>query len=368
MRVAGGAMAVRRPSPSWTAEVQGSSVRCVFVPDVAAGLMDLGEALTRDRRDLRIVVRPLADLPERERLLDALVEALAEAALLLWPNWYEYAIPSIAEDYQGDDDLSRRLTARRLAHQLPGFNAEWFDAAALACQAGRTPRLPPFAVAIQVRQLSLALATQQLVLLVGIGDVAAPPERLSILARAAEWLAREAAAAVVLVLPRELADRPELDSVNYGAIRYEGLPQEQVGLGGASQEQKHRICPIVGRPHPASPGELRLAERLQTDPLLGRLFRFNQWVTTVFGNHCLVDLLWDEGRVAVEIDGYGYHSARAAFNADRQRDYELNLSGYLVLRLPHDLVLEDVELAAERMREFVAFRRNHPFMESEASV
>lgn len=71
----------------------------------------------------------------------------------------------------------------------------------------------------------------------------------------------------------------------------------------------------------------------------------------------LVDLVWSGGKVVVEVDGYGFHASQSAFSADRRRDAELVLSDYLVLRLPHDEVVADAELAVDRIRDFVRYRR-----------
>ncbi len=46
----------------------------------------------------------------------------------------------------------------------------------------------------------------------------------------------------------------------------------------------------------------------------------------------LVDFLWPEERVVVETDGYAYHENRVAFEADHERDVELEEAGYRVLR------------------------------------
>jgi hypothetical protein len=46
-----------------------------------------------------------------------------------------------------------------------------------------------------------------------------------------------------------------------------------------------------------------------------------------------VDALWKEQKVVVELDGYGSHSSRAAFEEDRARDAALRLAGYRVLRI-----------------------------------
>jgi very-short-patch-repair endonuclease len=45
-----------------------------------------------------------------------------------------------------------------------------------------------------------------------------------------------------------------------------------------------------------------------------------------------VDFLWRAERLVVEVDGYRYHSGRAAFGADRIRDRELQRHGFVVLR------------------------------------
>ncbi len=46
-----------------------------------------------------------------------------------------------------------------------------------------------------------------------------------------------------------------------------------------------------------------------------------------------VDLLWREQRLIVEVDGYAFHSGRAAFERDRRRDVALQAAGYRVVRV-----------------------------------
>jgi very-short-patch-repair endonuclease len=45
-----------------------------------------------------------------------------------------------------------------------------------------------------------------------------------------------------------------------------------------------------------------------------------------------VDFLWPEARLVVEVDGYAFHSTRAAFERDRRRDAELQALGHRVVR------------------------------------
>jgi very-short-patch-repair endonuclease len=46
-----------------------------------------------------------------------------------------------------------------------------------------------------------------------------------------------------------------------------------------------------------------------------------------------VDMLWREQKLIVEVDGFGYHGTRAAFERDRARDAMLQVAGYRVVRI-----------------------------------
>src|SRR5262249_11667757 len=118
------------------------------------------------------------------------------------------------------------------------------------------------------------------------------------------------------------------------------------------------IAPWRGLPHPLSEIEQRLAKVLGTDAELAPLFVFNQFVETVRGSRPKVDLVWTEGRLVVELDGYGSHGNRAAFMYDRHRDYELTLSGYTVVRLANDEIAQDIQRALEKIRDVVRLCRN----------
>lgn len=197
-------------------------------------------------------------------------------------------------------------------------------------------------------------------------DEAAPDYRLTALVHAAEWLSRQADLGVALLLPLGLRDRQPLQRVLYGAGAIEPLMAET-----AEREQaedyvrgppdadgvKVRIGPIIGRPHPNSPGELKLYAAIQADPELAPLFTFNVHVVTLFDTRPLVDLLWADGRVVVEVDSFLFHGGKEAFASDRTRDYQLLVSGYLVLRLVYEDIMIDVRLALAKIRKVVALRR-----------
>jgi very-short-patch-repair endonuclease len=100
-----------------------------------------------------------------------------------------------------------------------------------------------------------------------------------------------------------------------------------------------------------------LAERLKEAPDLAGLFAFNVAVETEGGARFVVDLLWEEGRLAIEIDGYAHHSSKQAFAADRERDFQLMLSGYRVVRIPHGEAFWSADEAVDKIRKAVEYVR-----------
>jgi very-short-patch-repair endonuclease len=60
----------------------------------------------------------------------------------------------------------------------------------------------------------------------------------------------------------------------------------------------------------------------------------------------LVDAVWSEQRVVVELDGINGHRTAAQLRRDDQRDLELRLNGYVVLRYTWEQVTQTPELVA----------------------
>ena len=203
-----------------------------------------------------------------------------------------------------------------------------------------------------LRQLSLALNGGALTLIPALSsapDAATAPATVLGL----QWLARNSGAAVVVLLPGTRAEAAgRLDRLDPAELAPPDPPPEV-----APPTDRPWAGPIEGRPHWASPAEHRLAEALAADAELGTLFAFNQPVPTVRGSRPRVDLLWRARRLVVEIDGYRDHTSPDAFRRDRQRDYELAISGYLVLRLTAEEVLADPLLSLDKLRDAVRFRQ-----------
>jgi very-short-patch-repair endonuclease len=346
---------------TWFASIDAGEVRTLFVESTIA-------AMERLRTHARATGRPTVvhcwrRLPDVHAVVDETVAAVAKAALDAWPDWYVGAAVHFASG-NGTEAAAHNEAARRavLASQ-PGVSAAWLRAAVARCAEKRVPLLTDFAVAVQARQLSVALSSGGPIVAMVLdaqprtGETRPPPprpSRLRAFANAAAWLAKEAGARLVAVLPESLVRSAAIDSITYGACHLEARVDTEHPADQA--RPMTTVWPILGRPHPGSPGECLLAERLADDPELHGLFHFNRRIGTVRDTAHLVDLVWPDGGVIVEVDGWGHLMSRN-YRGDRHRDYELLISGYLVLRLPHEQVLEDPAIAVEKIRDVVHFRR-----------
>ena len=194
----------------------------------------------------------------------------------------------------------------------------------------------------------------ELTIILGLFDESPSSDQLLVFARVAEWIAKETRGKVLVIAPIQLEKAAEFDNINYCA--HVQQPSEQQEKVTQREENKQKISPVIGQPHPYSPGEQLLATHLLLDEELADLFGFNMIVQSTLGNTFIVDLLWKAGKLIVEIDGYQFHSNLKSFANDRQRDFELVISNYLVLRIPHEEVMANVQEAVEKIRAFVRFR------------
>ena len=332
------------------------SVRIVFCPAVAVALAQVEAHANLPPEGVKLVACHWGKLAGIATVIDDALRSLAEAAQGCWPDWYTGEADSSVADAILLEAATEEAVPVQVRHLvLP----PWLRQARDCCHQSCLPLPEGFPNATHAAQLSLALAPERLLLVLAVTDSTPAPGALLALARAAEWFAREAGATVAVLLPEALRGHCELDSISFAAME---LPLRRPA--GEAEEEKSRlfVWPRHGKPHPNSRGEQLLARRLgEEGSELAGLFRFNQSVETCRGSRFLVDLLWPEGRVVIEVDGYRWHSDRETFSGDRHRDYELMISGFLVLRLPHDEVVDDVELALAKIRDVVAFRRRQLF-------
>jgi hypothetical protein len=68
----------------------------------------------------------------------------------------------------------------------------------------------------------------------------------------------------------------------------------------------------------------------------------------------LVDFSWPTKKLVIEADSYTYHSMPSAFERDRERDQQLTLAGYTVVRFTYHQVTRTPEAVAHRVRRLLA--------------
>jgi very-short-patch-repair endonuclease len=266
-----------------------------------------------------------------EAILDDLIDDLADLAFARFPHWYG----------RGEMGLDELIA---FANSDPHVSAPWLRAAAKRAAAGYVPRFRRTAKQFEFAQLMRAVDSRNPVLIAEIDTVA--PERAAPVIAALDWCLGQDASVVVALAARPPAIAP-YDRVLYGALDVvrDVTPAEA------------RFIVSRSRAHHASAIEQRLEATLRRDPELGPLFSCNEVVPIEgFGLQPRVDLLWREGCVVVELDG-PEHQADPNFANDRHRDYELLVSGYLVLRITNDQAETDLQHAIERIRAVVRFRR-----------
>ncbi|MEW6234216.1 MAG: DUF559 domain-containing protein [Candidatus Omnitrophota bacterium] len=311
----------------------------------------------------RVIVLDCASIPPVEPLIDYFLREISKIALAIWPHWFDVSNPiNLIQRNVAARDHAMESYIKEVVSTYTDISREWLKDAIEACHQETSPYSDHYPKALQAKFLAKAIHPDRLTIVIQLAGIQAAQGRLYGLIRAAEWIASQTNASIALIADREIIDHPEMSSAILGSIELEKIgvplpPKEFI------PENKSAVWPIIGIPHPLSPGEQLLAKRMQHDAELSSLFGFNQRLQTVRNNYYIVDMLWSEERLIVEVDGYRYHSHRAAFLNDRQRDYEFILSGYRVLRLDHDEVISDVELAMDKIRDVVRFCQEHPIVE-----
>ena len=67
-----------------------------------------------------------------------------------------------------------------------------------------------------------------------------------------------------------------------------------------------------------------------------------------------VDFLWRDQRLVVEVDGFAFHSSRAAFERDRRRDAELGTLGFRVMRVTWRQIVDEPQALIARLATALA--------------
>ncbi|HEY8033519.1 MAG TPA: DUF559 domain-containing protein [Methylocella sp.] len=289
-----------------------------------------------------------------EAFIERAIAGLAHTVSQLWPFlWDGEDFSELRTDALGALYLPLRLHA--LTCKAPRLSPLWARAAVSELLEGRLPRVRNASREIEFAQLCDAISPAGLVLVTSL-DVSASPEAF---VRAVEWMAATANVALIVLTGELPPTAPPYERILFGAralAKTPGPAPRDPGAISAIEAPRVLAKPeVVGRPHPLSAIEQRIATLLQSDEELRTVFDYNQFVSEIAGPKTQVDLLWSKGRVVVEFDGDEHW--REKYRADRHRDYELLRAGYLVLRITNSEVLEDAGRALEKIRDVVRLRR-----------
>ena len=288
-----------------------------------------------------------------EAMTRHMLDLLAQALLRLWPSW-------LGADFSACRDAGQVAeVAHAAASRIAGLSPAWAEAAARRARLGLAPRLPRLSQAAELAQLAAALGPTGLALIADIEAACAAADPVLVLA-GLDWIARNLNGPVCALFTKPPPDVAPYDRFLHGArqILEEGGPgAAEDGLAPlADPADSAWIAPWIGAPHPLSDAERRMAAAIEADAELAPLFAFNRIIRTARGSTPRVDLLWAEGRLIVELDGFADHGRRGAFAADRHRDWELAASGYQVLRLTNDEIALDMARSLEKIRDLVRLR------------
>ena len=295
-----------------------------------------------------IVPVPTDDTTTAAAVTNGVVDALNDLALSAWPRWFTNDGAKFMVGPGPEARLHNTMQVERLAERIEGLAVKPLHQMVRRAELGRWPMLErdaPFTLGLVARMVS-------------VDDFIVVPcfEQsdavvVQALLQALRHLTDEAQIRCVAAVRASLA--PTLDAFAYHAFEF-----DTTGADAAIQDVQ-----AIGKPNPNSPGEVLLAERLAHAPDLRNLFEYNRPVKTVLFTRHNVDLVWRTGRLVIEIDGWG-HRLAPNYKDDRQRDFELIASGYIVLRFVHSEVVKDPAGTLEKIRRVVRRRMEDGYGEN----
>ncbi|MBF5032445.1 DUF559 domain-containing protein [Micromonospora sp. ANENR4] len=281
-----------------------------------------------------VVHRPVSAYTMPADFVHAVLDRLERVAVELLPAWLPEAAHDVRPDTSGLAAVRAAAAARSRRDRYPGsFLSDLAVFAVTGRRSGATTLPLRARAASLARLVADAFGRRKVVLLAEPvhGDGA-------VTAAGAAWLVQHGGPAVWLA--------------GAGAAGLDGLPAFRVAPPAAPVGQ----APVAGRPHPGSDAEKRLEAALAAQSwAAGR--RWNQ----NYQSHRLsapvrLDLVWPDERCVVEIDG-PEHCRPVRFEADRQRDVQLQLDGYAVLRFTNARVIHDVGAVVTQIGTYLRARR-----------
>jgi Protein of unknown function (DUF559) len=291
---------------------------------VGLGQVRLSEVLSLTSSAPRMLRLDFVGITTTALAINRILDDLADLATALWPYW--------------NADSPK---------QLPRPLAVWRRAAMRSASGGQRPRFPRLARETELAHLLSVLPG--LVLLAEVDSLRS--ERAAPIIAALEWCQRHGAAVVALFAEEPRLETP-WDRLLHGAVIFEHSSIEPA--------VQRLIPPSTGMMSRGSAVERRMREALRSTPDLAGLFEDEVTLQLgALGPTPRVDLLWRDGKVVVELDG-SEHERYPNYGADRHRDYELLVAGYVVLRLTNAEIELDIGRSLEKVRRVVNLRRQRP--------
>lgn len=142
------------------------------------------------------------------------------------------------------------------------------------------------------------------------------------------------------LLPPSTRRAPAIEAVRRRLVTPAALrdtASQAVGLPGRAE-----LGRLINALNAGCESELELWGFLAVFDVPGLRHGHRQKVVHVGGRAFRLDLAYDEERVAVELDGYRYHSSREQRERDMRRDAALASIGWLTLRFSHERLHNDV--------------------------
>ena len=320
-------------------------VRVVVAHDPSDLPGRLAGALIQHDGGFSLVPVPIEGVERPHDVQRAVLDRLADAALRMFPSWYGLTGWQALTELNWEGLVGRRHAAQRIVRSRAGIVPDWLRQALDCAADGVAPRVPSLSMDVELAQLCRLVDPDDLVLVTVMNGERPSEVELQAIRDGAEHVATVCDARIVLGIP-ESWPRAIFRRLGPSLEAPEGRPVHVPPVGG-----------VFGKPHPNSPGEQLLYQKLATDEELKGLFHFGQVVDTEFaGYRPRVDLIWGDGRLIVEVDGWG-HALVDQYREDRRRDFALQASGYQVLRLVHGDVVADPGRELEKIRRMVMVQR-----------
>jgi very-short-patch-repair endonuclease len=283
-------------------------------------------------------------------VIDEVLDRLTDAAVDLFPTW----LPDGDAVANGGISLDRavvRMLAERHAAHSEHF-APFLLSVAERAVTGR-PQTAAFPAETRARGLQRILAASYqrdaVVLLVTTAELSPDGQRSA--AAAYEWLSNHGHFGIWLA-DEALSAIDRFPSISVDLAASFAEPPDD----GSSAPAVVEYPPPIGKPHPGSPAE-QLLERHLAACNWARGRRWN----TLHRGHPLappirVDLMWEDERCVIEIDGAD-HRVASKYADDRRRDNVLVLDAFAVMRFTNEEVLDDPHRVVGTIEQLLTSRR-----------